>query len=235
MSEDTRGAMASILYVEDDESLAFLTVDQLEEQGYAVVHCADGASGWDAFREGGFDLCILDVMLPHMDGFTLAEKIRKMDPHIPILLLTARSLKEDRIQGFKIGADDYIIKPYSMEELILRIQVFLRRKSVVPAAGQETLLAGKYRFEPQNLRLQFGDEEVMLTQRESELLEFLLKNRSRVVKRSEILEKIWGQDDYFLGRSLDVFISRLRKHLSRDESIRIENIHGVGFCLRIND
>lgn len=228
-------AVARILYVEDDESLAFLTVDQLEEQGFEVVHCSDGSTAWEAFCDQAFDLCILDVMLPNMDGFTLAEKIRRTDPHIPILLLTARSLKEDRIQGFKIGADDYITKPYSMEELILRIQVFLRRKAVVSSTEPEAIILGKYRFEPHNLRLIFGDEEISLTQREAELLDFLIKNRSRVVKRSDILEKIWGQDDYFLGRSLDVFISRLRKHLSRDEKLKIENIHGVGFSLRTEE
>lgn len=221
-----------ILYVEDDEALAFLTVDQLEDQGYAVEHFADGAAGWEAFTQKEFDLCILDVMLPNLDGFTLVEKIRATDPHIPILLLTARSLKEDRIQGLRIGADDYITKPYSMEELILRIQVFLRRKSVVSSTTSGTVLVGKYRFEPSNLRLVLGEEEITLTQRESELLLYLYERRTKVVKRSEILRHIWGQDDYFLGRSLDVFISRLRKHLSLDPQIRIENIHGVGFCLR---
>lgn len=221
-----------ILYVEDDESLAFLTVDQLEQQGYEVIHLLDGQSAWDKFQESTFDLCIIDVMLPNMDGFTLAEKIRNEDPHIPILILTARSLKEDRIQGFKLGADDYIIKPYSMEELILRIQVFLRRKAIVASGTPQKIQLGQYSFDPENLRLTYGQEEVTLTQREAELLGFLVKRKSKVVKRSEILESIWGQDDYFLGRSLDVFISRLRKHLSKDPQIRIENIHGVGFCLR---
>ena len=229
---DTGDKRSRILYVEDDESLAFLTVDQLQQQGFEVIHMLDGQNAWKEYQSSNFDLCIIDVMLPNMDGFMLAEKIRNNDAHIPILILTARSLKEDRIQGLKLGADDYITKPYSMEELILRIKVFLRRKAIVGTGSPQTISLGRYSFDPENLRLSFGSEEITLTQREAELLAYLVQRKAKVIKRSEILEKIWGQDDYFLGRSLDVFISRLRKHLSRDTDIRIENFHGVGFCHR---
>lgn len=233
MTKQPHPANARILYVEDDEALAFLTVDQLQNHGFDVEHYRDGKSALQAFSNADFDLCILDVMLPNLDGFALTEKIRSIDPQIPILLLTAKSLKEDRIQGFKTGADDYILKPYSMEELVLRIQVFLKRKSIVDTVETQNAIIGDYRFEPSNLKLIFGAEEIYLTQRESELLGFLNDRRSKVVKRADILKHIWGHDDYFLGRSLDVFISRLRKHLSKDEKIKIENIHGVGFCFKV--
>jgi len=219
MTKQPHPANARILYVEDDEALAFLTVDQLQNHGFHVEHYSDGKSALQAFSNSNFDLCILDVMLPNLDGFALTEKIRSIDPQIPILL--------------KTGADDYILKPYSMEELVLRIQVFLKRKSIVDTVEPQNAVIGAYRFEPSNLKLIFGAEEIYLTQRESELLGFLNDRRSKVVKRADILKHIWGHDDYFLGRSLDVFISRLRKHLSKDEKIKIENIHGVGFCFKV--
>jgi DNA-binding response OmpR family regulator len=222
---------ARLLYVEDDESLGFVTRDHLELQGYQVVHCADGPSALIALREGEFDLCLLDVMLPGIDGFSLAEEIRRKNADVPILFLTAKSLKEDRIRGLRLGADDYVTKPFSIEELILRIEVFLRR-SRVSGAPKDYYQIGQYEFDYANLELRISDEVKRLTQREADLLRFLWKNNNQVVKRSSILETVWGEDDYFLGRSLDVFISRLRKYLKHDERIRIENIHGVGFCMQ---
>ncbi|MBK9736665.1 MAG: response regulator transcription factor [Saprospiraceae bacterium] len=221
---------SKILYVEDDETLSFVTKDNLELHGYKVDHCLDGESGIECFFNGTYDLCILDVMLPKMDGFALAEKIRATDPNVPILFLTAKSLKEDRIHGLRIGADDYITKPFSIEELILKIEVFLRRKYVSVSTNDQYKI-GQYNFDYRNLILSFEGTERSLTQKEADLLKMLLDHKNNVVKRSLILQKLWGEDDYFLGRSMDVFISRLRKYLSEDPKIKLDNIHGVGFKL----
>ena len=221
-----------ILYVEDDETLSFVTKDNLELHGYKVDHCLDGESAIEAFFKESYDLCILDVMLPKMGGFAVAEKIRATDPNVPILFLTAKSMKEDRIHGLKLGADDYITKPFSIEELILKIEVFLRRKYVSVSINDQYKV-GNYNFDYRNLVLSLDGEERNLTQKEADLLKMLLDHKNNVVKRSLILEKLWGEDDYFLGRSMDVFISRLRKYLSGDNKIKLDNIHGVGFKLVI--
>ncbi|HRI32663.1 MAG: response regulator transcription factor [Saprospiraceae bacterium] len=221
---------ARLLYAEDDETLSFITKDHLELQGYEVVHCVNGALAYEAFKNEKFDLCIFDVMLPEMDGFTLAENVRKKDQQIPILFLTAKSLKEDRIHGLKLGGDDYLTKPFSIEELILKIEIFLRRSRVFESPSLEVeLKVGIYTYLPLEYQLVNDTNVRILTQRESELLDFLLKNKNRVIKRSVILESLWGEDDYFMGRSLDVFISRLRKYLGDDPAIKIDNIHGIGF------
>jgi len=221
---------ARLLYAEDDETLSFITKDHLELQGYEVVHCVNGAIAFEVFKIEKFDLCIFDVMLPEMDGFTLAENVRKKDQQIPILFLTAKSLKEDRIHGLRLGGDDYLTKPFSIEELILKIEIFLRRSRVFEAPTQEQeLFVGLYKYLPLEYQLIKDSNVRILTQRESELLDFLLKNKNKVIKRSVILESLWGEDDYFMGRSLDVFISRLRKYLSEDPAIKIDNIHGIGF------
>lgn len=224
---------AKILYVEDDEILSFVTRDNLELQGYELVCAQDGESALDIIKKNPFDICILDVMLPKMDGFTLAKEIRKFDQDIPIIFLTAKSLKEDKIHGLKIGGDDYIIKPFSIEELILKVEIFLRRRKISGPGRQTNFLIGAYEFDFNNLLLKYNKEERKLTQREAELLKMLIENKNQVLKRENILELIWGENDYFLGRSLDVFISRLRKYLSQDEQVKIENIHGVGFRLQI--
>jgi two-component system response regulator VicR len=221
---------AHLLYVEDDESLSFVTRDHLELQNYQVTHCPDGKSALAALAEQRFDLCLLDVMLPEMDGFALAREIRKHDTQIPILFLTAKSLKEDRLEGLRLGADDYITKPFSIEELMLKIEVFLRRSQVSGAPRPSAFPLGSYSFNYANLELSHDAQIRRLTQKEADLLRYLYHNRNKVIKRSAILEAVWGEDDYFLGRSLDVFISRLRKYLKNDDSLRIENIHGVGFC-----
>ena len=221
---------ARLLYAEDDETLSFITKDHLELQGYEVVHCVNGAIAFEVFKNEKFDLCIFDVMLPEMDGFTLAENVRKKDQQIPILFLTAKSLKEDRIHGLRLGGDDYLTKPFSIEELILKIEIFPRRSRVFEAPTQEQeLFVGLYKYLPLEYQLIKDSNVRILTQRESELLDFLLKNKNKVIKRSVILESLWGEDDYFMGRSLDVFISRLRKYLSEDPAIKIDNIHGIGF------
>ncbi len=220
---------AHLLYVEDDESLSFVTRDHLEMHGYRVTHIANGAKVMASFAAEEYDLCLLDVMLPEIDGFELAREIRRRDTQIPILFLTAKSMKEDRLQGLRLGADDYITKPFSIEELILKIEVFLRRTGgTVPRAQLHQI--GQYTFDYGDLSLSYKSDTRRLTQKEADLLRYLNDNRNRVVKRAEILEQLWGENDYFLGRSLDVFISRLRKYLREDEDLRIENIHGVGFC-----
>ena len=221
---------ATILYVEDDETLSFVTKDNLELNGYNVVHFADGKSALDQFTKFNFDLCILDVMLPEMDGYTLASNIRKADQETPILFLTAKSLKEDRIHGLKLGADDYITKPFSIEELILKIEVFLKRK-FVNAPTQDNTTLGKFTFDYRNLKLTSDDGSSNLTQKEADLLKLLLDNKNNTLTRENILKKLWGENDYFLGRSMDVFISRIRKHLRPDPRLKIENVHGVGFRL----
>jgi len=224
---------ARLLYAEDDASLSFVTRDNLELQGYEVVHCADGKIAIDAFKGGDFDLCVLDVMMPHVDGFQVAEEIRKYDKQIPIIFLTAKSLKDDKIHGLKIGGDDYITKPFSIEELILKIEIFLRRSQIAPNNSNDIHKIGEYEFDHPNLNLKIGeDDERTLTQKEADLLKMFVEHKNTVLKRSEILIKLWGEDDYFLGRSLDVFISRLRKYLKKDTSLKIENIHGVGFRLK---
>jgi len=200
-------------------------------QGYKITHCADVNEALELIKQQEFDLYILDVMLPGVDGFTIAQAIRKFDTEAPILFLSAKSLKEDKIYGLRLGADDYITKPFSIEELILKIEIFLRRSKVNRPEAPVQYQVGKYKFDYANLSLDFDGEEKRLTQKEADLLRLFLDNRSKILKRSEILEKIWGRDDYFLGRSLDVFISRLRKYLKKDEEIKIENIHGVGFRL----
>ena len=221
-----------ILYVEDDETLSFITKENLETHGYLVDHAPNGAMAYNLSMQNQYDLYVLDIMLPEMDGFTLAEKIRSKNKEVPILFLSAKSMKEDRIQGLKIGADDYITKPFSIEELILRIEVFLKRSKISNPSGSLEKYIGEYLFEYDNLSLSKNNTEIIMTQREADLLNYLLQRKNQVVKRSAILESIWGEDDYFMGRSLDVFISRLRKYFTQDPHIKIENIHGVGFKLK---
>ena len=224
--------VSHILYVEDDETLGFVTRDNLEQHGFVVSHFTDGQSVLDALPGVSFDLAILDVMLPQIDGFAIASAIRAINLQVPILFLTARSLKEDRLRGFKLGADDYVTKPYSIEELLLRIEVFLRRSRVSVSRSQNKLRIGHFTLDYDNLLLLMPDADKVLTQKEADLLKYLILQTNQLCKRSDILEKVWGEDDYFMGRSLDVFISRLRKYLSTDQRVQLENVHGVGFKLK---
>ena len=218
----------TLLYVEDDDTLAFLTKDNLELNRYTIVYCKRGDEALKAFRENKIDLCILDIMLPGKDGFEVATEIRKYDQEVPILFLSAKTLKEDRIKGLKLGADDYIVKPFSIEELVLKIEIFLHRSKKVNHSNTQFQL-GRFLFDAKNYTLQLDGENEVLTQRESDLLKLFSENRNTVLTREQILKTIWGDDDYFMGRSLDVFISRLRKIISKDPSIQIENLHGIGF------
>jgi DNA-binding response OmpR family regulator len=221
-------SQTKILFVEDDETIALLTKEALESYDWEVTHAGDGQKGFSDFKNGPFDLCIFDVMLPKLDGFELAKKVREINQQIPIIFLTAKSLMHDKIKGLTIGADDYITKPFDIEELVLKTKIFLKRKMVVDEKKEVTKISD-YSFDPSNLSLSSQEEHHTLTQRESDLLELLLQHKGVVVKREIILERIWGKNDYFLGRSMDVFISRLRKYFKSDTTISIENIHGVGF------
>lgn len=221
-----------LLYVEDDQNLAFVTKDHLEMEGYEIVHCENGLEAFETFKEQKFDLCIVDVMLPILDGFTLAKKIRRMNEAVPILFLTAKSLEEDKIEGLQLGGDDYLTKPFSVEELKLKIEIFLKRSSIAPKPEEpHEYSVGTYHFNYKNLLLEGHGEKRTLTQREADVLKELVMEKGNVVKKSDILTRLWGDDDYFVGRSLDVFISRLRKYLKEDPNIKIENLHGVGFRL----
>jgi len=218
-----------ILYAEDDETLAYLTVDNLIQHNYEVDHFSDGEQCLQAFKTSSYDLCILDVMLPKTDGFLLAEAIRNLDHEIPIIFLSAKVLKEDRIKGLRIGADDYMVKPFSIEELVLKIEIFINRSKKKTNTTKTVYKVGSFLFDAANFTLQNDSGKTMLTQREAELLKYFLDNKNTVLKRESILQAIWGKDDYFLGRSLDVFVSRLRKIFSSDEKIKIENLHSIGF------
>jgi DNA-binding response OmpR family regulator len=223
-----------ILLVEDDPSLGYVIKDNLGMKGYEVTLCKDGEEGETTFDQNNFNLCILDVMLPKKDGFTLAQGIRKKNKEVPILFLTAKSMMEDKLQGFKTGADDYITKPFSLEELVYRIEVFLRRSNGLPMREEEKIYrVGEFAFDPSSFTLTNKLVEKTLTQKEAEVLKLLYQNRDRVLKREEILKEVWGDDDYFMGRSMDVFISKLRKYLKDDPGIQIVNYHGVGFRLEL--
>ncbi len=228
---------ARILYVEDDLTLSFVTRDNLERAGYTIDSCEDGITAYEKIANGNYDLYILDVMLPKIDGFTLARKIREKDEAVPILFLSAKSTRDDKIYGLQLGADDYITKPFSIEELILKIEVFLKRSSIDPSRMQKesVLRIGNFMFSKLELKLINGNEIQSLTHREAELLSFLLAHSGNILKREDILNKVWGNDHFFSSRSLDVFISRLRKLLRSDTGVKIENVHNIGYRLVINN
>jgi len=224
-----------ILYVEDDLTLSFVTRDNLEIRGYSVDFCEDGITAFEKITNQSYDLCILDVMLPKMDGFTLARKIRSFNEEIPIIFLTARSTHEDKIFGLQQGGDDYITKPFSIEELVLKIEVFLKRSKIQvrQETKNELVRFGKFTFFGDNQRLSIGDDQQDLTYREAILLAYLLEHRDKVLRREDILNAVWGNDHFFSSRSMDVFISRLRKLLKSDPSVKIESVHNVGYRLVI--
>lgn len=228
---------ARILYVEDDLTLSFVTRDNLERAGYTIDSCDDGLKAYEKIAKGNYDLYILDVMLPKIDGYTLARKIRETNEAVPILFLSAKSTIDDKLYGLQLGADDYITKPFSIEELILKIEVFLKRSSINASRIQKdsTYTIGNYVFSLSGLKLTLNNTSVSLTQREAELLAFLIIHTGTILKRDDILNKVWGNDHFFSSRSLDVFISRLRKLLKDDPLVKIENIHNIGYRLVVNN
>jgi DNA-binding response OmpR family regulator len=227
--------MKKILLVEDDVNLGFVVKDNLLQRGYDIVHVMDGEEGWAAYGKQKFDLCLLDVMMPKLDGFNLARRVREANQEIPILFLTAKSMLEDRLEAFELGGDDFLTKPFSMDELVMRIEVFLRRSKVKAEGSSQIYNLGSGTFLPSELQLKIDGTFQGLTQREADLLLFFCANKNQVLKREAILKAIWGDDDYFFGRSLDVFISKLRKYLKAEPNVKIINYHGVGFKFEIPD
>ena len=224
-----------ILLVEDDTSLGFIISDQLKSDGYDVTLCTDGAEGFKRFNEEKFHLCIFDVMMPKKDGFSLAKDIRKINGQIPILFLTAKSNDQDKVEGFRSGGDDYLTKPFNVEELQLRVAALLRRVNLqVEEKDTDVYKIGDYTFDTVNFELKHSNFEKVLTKKEAQILKMLCRLLNQVVPREVILTAVWGQDDYFVGRSLDVFITKLRKYLKEDERISINNVHGIGFKLEVS-
>jgi two-component system OmpR family response regulator len=219
----------NILLAEDDENLGLLLQTYLKTKGFDVELVRDGKTAFERFNEQQFDFCLFDVMMPVMDGFTLAKEIREIDRKVPILFLTAKALKEDKLEGFAIGADDYLTKPFSMEELLARITAILRRTEVASTEKDHLVLVGKIPFEPELRILHLKEGDKKLTTKENQLLTLLVKNENEILDRQATLRAIWGDDNYFNGRSMDVYIAKLRKLLKEDEAIEIMNVHGKGF------
>ena len=224
-----------ILLCEDDENLGMLLREYLQAKGYQAVLCQDGEVGYREFAKGKFDIAVLDVMMPKKDGFTLAQEIRQANTEIPIIFLTARALKDDILEGFKIGADDYITKPFSMEELVLRIEAILRRVHGKKAKDATVFRIGRFVFDAQKQLLTIGEKQTKLTTKENELLALLCAHSNEILQRDFALKTIWIDDNYFNARSMDVYITKLRKHLKDDDQIEIINIHGKGYKLIVPD
>lgn len=222
-----------ILLVEDDPNLGEVVRDLLEIKGYEAELVRDGETAWRTFGREPFNLCLIDVMLPGMDGFALARAIRETDRHIPLIFLTAKAMKEDRVEGFKTGGDDYITKPFHTEELILRIEAVLRRTMGRPESGMDdpVFTIGEYRFDPGRRTLEFQGQACRLSQKESDLLQLFARHPGRILDRGMAMRAVWGGEGYFIARSMDVYVSKLRKRLAGDPRIEIRNIHGRGFKL----
>jgi DNA-binding response OmpR family regulator len=231
----TSPAQSKILLLEDDRNLGFMVCEHLKMNNYDVDLCKNGLDGLKALKDNKYDLLLVDIMMPKMDGFTFAREVRSQNDELPIIFLTAKSLQEDKIEGFKIGCDDYITKPFSVDELLLRIQAVLKRTQKSKIKGERHLFEiGKYKFDSKKRLLIFGKDKTKLTSKESELLRLLCLHLDNTLERGLALKNIWGDENYFSGRSMDVFISKLRKYLKSDKRIEIVNIHGKGFRLIIN-
>lgn len=224
----------SILLAEDDENLGQLLQTFLKSKGFSVDLSRNGKQAYERYADGHYDFCIFDVMMPEMDGFTLAREIRQIDPKVPILFLTAKSMKEDKLEGFNTGADDYMTKPFMMEELVARIQAIMRRTGTEEKEEDEVQMIGNIKYDPVSRILYLKEEQKKLTTKEGQLLNLLCKMRNDVLDRQAALRAIWGDDNYFNGRSMDVYIAKLRKLLKEDERIEIMNIHGKGFKLIVH-
>lgn len=223
----------TILLAEDDENLGQLLSTYLKSKGFEVSLATDGQLALDAFNTGKYDFCVFDVMMPKLDGFSLAKEVRELDKKIPILFLTAKDLKEDKLEGFSTGADDYLTKPFSMEELVARINAISRRAGSDEADPSAEIYVGTIKYEPELRLLHTEGEAKKLTTKENQLLELLVKNKNEVLDRQATLRAVWGDDNYFNGRSMDVYIAKLRKLLKEDPAIEIMNIHGKGFKLLV--
>lgn len=223
-----------ILLAEDDLNLGSLLVDYLEAEGFIIKLCRDGEIALKIFQDHSFDLCLLDVMMPKLDGFSLAKSIRIKDKKIPIIFITAKSLKEDKLKGYGLGADDYITKPFDEEELLWKIKAVIRRVQVNNKENNTEIISiGNFTFDYNNQSLTIQGKSKRITEKESEILNYLSWNRNNLIKREELLKDLWGEDDYFIGRSLDVFITKIRKYLKEDSTLSIENVFGVGFIFNV--
>jgi DNA-binding response OmpR family regulator len=223
-----------ILVAEDDANLGQLLEDFLSAEGIDVKLCKNGESALHEFNSSHFDLCLLDIMMPKLDGYSLAKEIRTKDQAIPLIFITARSLKEDKLKGYEYGCDDYIIKPFDEEELLWKIKAVVRRaKENKNESNQEIISLGKYQFDFPNQLLSYGDQTIRLTEKEARILNYLSQHRNKVIKREQLLKTLWGENDYFLGRSLDVFITKLRKYLKDDPQLGIENVYKVGLVFKV--
>lgn len=223
--------MVKILLAEDDHNLGTLLYEYLKAKNYDTTLATDGIEAWEIFSNGEFDLCLLDIMMPRIDGITLAKRIREADTNMPIIFLTAKNLEKDILEGFSAGADDYITKPFSMDELLYRIEAIIRRTRGSRSNEAETYEIGIYRFHPLTQVLEKGDISIKLTTKESELLRLLCSHKNEILERNYALKMIWTDDNYFNARSMDVYITKLRKYLKEDSSITILNIHGKGYKL----
>jgi len=226
----------NVLLAEDDKNLGSVLKSYLDAKGFPTILCINGQEAFEKFRKDKFDFCIIDVMMPIKDGFTLAREIRQVDDKIPILFLTAKSMQEDKIKGFELGADDYLTKPFSMEELLMRMRAIIRRSNerALTDAGKTFYEIGEISFDYNRQLLKYDKEEQKLTSKESELLKLLCDNLNEVLDRSVALKKIWNDDSYFNARSMDVYVTKLRKYLKADPNIQLINVHGVGFKLVLN-
>jgi DNA-binding response OmpR family regulator len=223
-----------ILFAEDDLNLGLLLVDMLGSEGFEVELCRDGKVALKSFERNKYDVCLLDIMMPELDGFSLAKAIRANDKRTPIVFISAKSLKKDKLKGYELGADDYIVKPFDDEELLWKIKAIIRRAQSEVEVNTEALISiGKYIFDFQNQSLAINGEVRRVTKKECEVLYYLIRHPNKLVKREELLKELWGGNDYFLGRSMDVFISKIRKYLKDDSHISIENVFGVGFILNV--
>ncbi len=231
--------LPKLLLVEDDPNLGEILAEFLTVKGHAVTRATDGEAGLQAWKSGKFDLCILDVMLPKKDGFDLARDIRKVDQQVPILFLTAKNMLEAKAEGFGLGGDDYLTKPFSVEELLLRIKALLRRSTTstttLVTSEKETFKLGKFDFDFTYRELKLGKEVKRITSREADLLRLLCLHQNQILKREDALKQIWGDDSYFNARSMDVFITKLRKYLKDDPQIEIMNVHGTGYKLLVSN
>jgi DNA-binding response OmpR family regulator len=224
---------ATILLAEDDLYLSELMKEALEDKGYQVVVCHDGQTAIDTFEKDRFDICLLDVMMPGKDGFAVAKKIRQKSDLHPILFISTRMLTEDRLKGYETGADDYITKPFNMNELVYKIEVFLKRSRKMFAETAEEFVIGNSVFSYKELTIRTPEGVYTLRPKEADLLKFLCNFPNRILKREEVLLAVWSKDDFFLGRSMDVYMTKLRKYLKGDPDVAIETIHGVGFRFRV--
>ncbi|WP_456314436.1 response regulator transcription factor [Pseudomonas shirazensis] len=226
--------MKKILLAEDDTDFANVLKQYLELYKYEVVWAEDGEKALEYFKNQTFDICVFDVMMPKLDGFSLAEKITKINPEIPFIFLTAKKLKEDKIIGLKLGADDYIVKPFEAEELILRLQNILKRSQKKDIITQNTIIKiGLYSFDTKRLSLQIDNQNQQLTEKEAALIQYFYLHQNQLLKREQILKAIWGNDDFFSGRSMDVYISKIRKYLRADPAITIESLRNIGLEFKI--